>query len=451
MKQPGKVLWFEGLNLSPHQFQRQDQYHEARLHSISSALSPRLWGVRLLEWDLDGLRDNVLRTTSMSLVFQDGEIYDAPDTDALPAPFDLGSLASDEETFTFHIALPLLKDHGGNFSAGDGFLASARYAQQERDTADLFNDEALGVSISYLYKTAHLLPPHQPRDAFICFPVVRLRRISGGGFEIDRSFIPPSLSIGASGRLPAMLDSLMAKLRAKLDALYAVHREPSKHAMEVHGGDIASFWMLHTISTACAQLGHYVIFRDHHPERLYIALLSLAGGLMSFSRKFALSDLPAYEHADPGHSFGRLDALIRDLVDTVISSKYFTIALAKDIDQASCRQGKFDSTLVDMQTLLCLAVSADMPGLELVAGVPDWLKVGSPDDVERMVKSALPGVKLRHMPQVPAALPVRPNTFYFALDSHGAQYANMLKAQTIRIYVPATIAGITLELSGLTA
>lgn len=450
MKMPRKVRWFEGLDLAPHQFQRQDQYHEARLHSIASALEAHLWGVRCAEWDIDGLRNNLLRATALSLIFQDGEIYEAPGTDVLPAPFDLNSLASDEDAFTFYVALPLLNDHGNNFSGTDGFQASARYAQKDCDTPDMFSD-ALGIKLSYLHKTVHLMAHHESRDAFASFPVIRIRRASGGGFELDRSFIPPSLTIGATPRLPAMLDSLMAKLKAKIDSLYAIHREPNKDAIEVHGGDIASFWMLHTISAACAQLDHYAVFKDHHPERLYLALRSLAGGLMAFSRKYALADLPRYEHADPGRAFGRLDELIRDLADTVISSKYFTIALAQDKDQPSCSLGKFDAALIDRQTLLCMAISADMPALELVAGVPDWIKAGAPDDVERMVKSALPGVKLRHMPQVPAALPIRPNTYYFALDSHGVPYENMLKAQTIRIYVPATIAGVKLELVGLTA
>jgi type VI secretion system protein ImpJ len=451
MKQPGKILWFEGLNLSPHQFQRQDQYHEARLHNVISAAVPRLWGVGSLEWDIDGLRDNVLRATSIRLIFQDGDIYDAPGNDSLPTPFLLDSLSNDEELFTFHIAMPLMKDHGGNLSGSDGFIASARYARKECESADLFDDDALDVRLSFLHKTAHFLPPHESRDAYTSFPIVRLRRGVGGGFEIDSNFMPPSLSVAAAARLPAMLDSLLAKLKAKLTALYAVHREPSRHAVEVQGGDIASFWMLHTISSAYAQLGHFVTCRDHHPERLYVTLLGLAGGLMSFSRKYDLTDLPAYQHADLGDSFHKLDALIRDLVDTVISARYFTISLTQDIQQPSCFQGQIDSTLLTSQTRLYLAIRAEMPATSLVEGVPNWVKAGAPDDVERMVKSALSGVALRHLPQVPAALPVRPDTYFFELDKHSSQYENMLKAQAIRIYVPDKLSRFTLELIAITA
>lgn len=92
-----------------------------------------------------------------------------------------------------------------------------------------------------------------------------------------------------------------------------------------------------------------------------------------------------------------------------------------------------------------------MPALELVANVPIRFKIGSPDDIERIVVAALPGVELVHMPQVPSALPVRPNTFYFSIAGKGALYENMLKAQAIAIYVPDGMKGLKLELLAITS
>ena len=45
-------------------------------------------------------------------------------------------------------------------------------------------------------------------------------------------------------------------------------------------------------------------------------------------------------------------------------------------------------------------------------------------------------MKLVHAPQVPAAIPVRPDTYYFVLENRGALYESMLKSQSISIYVP---------------
>lgn len=445
-----KVLWSEGLTLRPQQFQQQDLYHEARLHRMARALHPYPWGVHAVKWNEDGLANNMLRADAMSLVFPDGEIYDAPATDELPPAVDLGKLPLTEESFTFYAAMPLFKGHGGNLAGYNGKNGGARYKQTERETSDLFS-EAMSAEVAYLTKQVELLLDAAARNAYVSFPVTRLLRVATGGFEIDPAFMPPSLSIAGAAGLPRQLDNLMQKLKAKLDALYGDQREPSKDVVEVRSGDIASFWLLHTISTACAGLTHFVDCKEIHPERLFHELLGLAGGLMAFSKKYTAGDLPRYNHTDPAPSFAKLDAIIRDLADTVISSRYFTIPLAKDESKGPIYKGALTSGKINDQTLLCLSVKADMPALELVAVVPVRFKVGAPDDVHRSVLSALPGIELVHMPQVPAAIPVRPNTYYFALESKGTLYENMLQAQAISIYVPEGIQGLKLELVGVTS
>ena len=94
-------------------------------------------------------------------------------------------------------------------------------------------------------------------------------------------------------------------------------------------------------------------------------------------------------------------------------------------------------------------MAADLPGPELVQTVPVRFKVGAPDDVEKCVLSALPGVKLTHVAQVPAAIPVRPGSQYFALEPRGPLYERMLKAQSAMIYVPAGVRELKMELIAL--
>jgi type VI secretion system protein ImpJ len=258
------------------------------------------------------------------------------------------------------------------------------------------------------------------------------------------------MSVAAAPALARQLDALMQKLQAKIDALYAAQREPTKNVV-VQGGDVSSFWLLQTISAGCASLHHHAKCRAFHPERMYQDLLGLAGGLMAFSRKVRIGDLPGYDHEQPGPAFARLDAVVRDLVDTVISSKYLAIPLVQDAARPSYFEGKLTLDAIDQKTLLCLGVRADFPPLELVAAVPTRFKVGTPDDVSRLVASALPGVELVHMPQVPAAVPIAPNTYYFSLQSKGPLYANLLQAQAVSVYVPSGIRELSLELFAITS
>lgn len=450
MKTPPKILWTEGVTLRPQHFQQSDHYHEGRLRRVTAAMHPHGWGVKSVSWDAEALANNVLRAEAMSLIFPDGDTYDAPEPDLLPAAVDLAGLPPTEQIFTFYAGLPALRGRGGNLKGcKEQAREHARFVQVPIETPDLYT-EALDAELVYLAKQAQLLSHLAPRAEFVSFPVVRLRRLGSGGFDIDPAFSGPGMSIAAAPALARQLEALMQKLQAKIDSLYAAQREPSKNVV-VQGGDISSFWLLHTISTGCASLQHYVRCPAYHPERLFHELLRLAGGLMTFSRKCRIGDLPGYDHEDPGAAFARLDAIVRDLVDTVISSKYLAIPLEQDKARPSYFEGKLPGAAIDQQTMLCLAVRADMPALELVAAVPTRLKVGSPDDVSRLVASALPGVGLVHMPQVPQAIPVRPNTYYFALQNSSALYANMLQAQALSIYAPSGIRELCLELFAVTA
>lgn len=434
-----KIMWSEGLTLGPQHFQRQDIYHETRLQRMALALNPHCWGVRTVQWNLDGLAHNRLSADRLSVIFPDGDMADAPGTDLLPEPVDLGRLPADVHSFTFHATLPALRAHGGNADP------DSRYVRAEVETLDLFS-EALAIEVPLLKKQLRLVPHLMPHDPHTSVPVAQVRRLPEGGFELDPAFIPPTLAIGAAPGLRRMLDGLISALTAKTEALQRMHRKTSAEVYEVSTGDISSWWMLNIVSTATVQLAHALRSPGHHPEALYEKLLYAVGGLLTFTDRHRAADLPAYRHDALGEVFGQLDALLRELVDTVIALKYFLIPLVPEQGRRAFYRGVLDPARVTPDTQLCLAVNADMPALELVAVLPVRLKLGAPDDLEKIVGSALSGVTLTHMPQVPAAVPVRPNTYYFSVATKGPLYENARKAGALGVYVPDGIPGLTMEL-----
>lgn len=444
MSLSSKVCWFEGLALAPQQFQQQDLYHEARLRHVAAALNPHLWGVRSIEWDHSALSNNSLHATAISLIFQDGEVYEASATEKLPAPIDLRALPASAQYFTYYAALPRLNTYGDNL-ARPGEERSARYARQDRDTCDLYSD-AIETPVLFLQKNVRLLSQFESRDAYTSFPIVRIRRRAGGGFELDPAFFAPSLSTGASAGMHAMLESLLTQLSVKMEALYARHRQVNHDVFEIQSFDITSYLLLNTITSAGASLSHSLRYRAHHPEFVFDKLSALAGGLLAFSRRYGIDTFPAYEHDDAAPGFLQLDAMIRDLIDVTLSSRYHVIPLLTDAAHPSRHQAVLSAELVDEKSLLGIAVSADMPALELVAAVPARFKISAPANIDNIVQHALSGVKLQHMAQVPAAVPVRPNTHYFSLESKGALYDAMLRSQALTLDASKEIPGLKVEL-----
>jgi len=448
MSNSGKLLWGEGLFLRPQHFQQQDRYHEARLRDSVRALHPYCWGVNGLQVDRDALQNDTLRLLELTVFFPDGEMYAAPGDDDLPPEIDLAAIPRNQQELTFYAALPAFKHFGANFAPDGQPSNAARFAQHNADTPDLYT-QAASAQLAYLKKSLRLISEAEPRDSYVSIPLLRLRRLSTGGFEQDPTFIPPSLSIRSAPLMFLQLRRLLDALQAKVDALYGHHREPSKNVIEFRSGDMSSFWLLHTASSAYAALTHHFHHPALHPERLFQSLLDVAGGLMTFSKSWTLADLPTYQHGDPGPAFAKLHEIIRELLDTVISAKYFGIALNEV--RPSYHLGMLDSGKIDDATTFYIAVSADIAALELVEIVPLRFKVGAPDDVEKFVLSALPGVRLQYSPQPPAAIPVRPETCYFSLESKGPMFERMLKAQSISIYAPEGLKELKLELLAVVA
>lgn len=454
MSLPSKILWSEGLALDAQHLQQLDRYHEGRLKHIVNALNPNAWGVQTARWGIEDVERGKLRAESLTLVFKDGEIYQAPCSDPLPLTVDLAELPADVSSFVYYAALPALNSRGGNVARADVPGAAiphstARFAQLELPTLDLFTD-ALVSKVRYLKKSLRLLPEHEVSEAYECIPVVKIRRKADGAFEIDPRFIPPALSIEGAPALQNLMSSLLAKMSAKADALYGMQHQPNGSAVKAHVGDVSSFWMLSTITTASTGLSHGTCSAHTHPAELFDKLLALAGGLMAFSRKFSIADLPRYQHEMPTESFRILADIIWELLDTVVSSKYVPIALTRKSETSPYHIAQLDPTIVDAQGRLYLAVNANMPALNLVAEVPRQVKIGSPYEAEQLVRSALSGVPLVHMPQVPMEVPVRPNTYYFSIENRGERYESIMKAQALAVYAPTTLQDLKLELFTLT-
>lgn len=442
-----KILWGEGLFLRPQHFQQQEVYIDRLSQHALLTAQPFGWGVRDTELDSDALKNGILRFNRIDVVFPDGTPFTAPDVDQLPAPLALDALVSDSGNGEFHLAIHQLKPHGGNCTETTAQHGHARYLIESRDTSDLFTDAA-DATISTLSKIGHLKLSSEPIDQYVSFPLIRVRRTSSNGYERDPSFMSPSVTLRSAPMLLLLLRRQIDVLRAKVDALYGFHREPSQNIIEFRSGDIASFWLLHTASSACAALTHIFRNPEIHPERLFQELLRLAGGLMTFSKNYTLNDLPYYDHSAPGTCFTRLDMIIRELLETVISTRYFSINLSQT--KPAFHSGRLDSEKITEKTAFYLAVSATQPQSEIIESAPMRLKVGAPDDVEKLVLSAMSGVRLNHAAQVPAAISVRPGACYFVLDTRSPLYERMLKAHSIMIYAPESYQDLKLELIAVT-
>lgn len=93
-----------------------------------------------------------------------------------------------------------------------------------------------------------------------------------------------------------------------------------------------------------------------------------------------------------------------------------------------------------------LSVRSSLPAHQVLHQLPLVCKIGAPDDVTLLINVALNGVQLVPLTSVPAALPLRLENQYFALDMHSDAAKSMLESGSCMIYAPGTMGDLKPEL-----
>ena len=443
-----KILWGEGLFLRPQHFQLQDSYQEQRLNYTIRSTIPFAYGVQNIRFDESQLSTHILALEHIEMLWQDGEIYSAPAKDLLPNPIQLDDLNFRGEMLIY-LALPVVQANKKNI-ADEQSNQPSRYHSYLTETHDLFTD-ATPAEITLLRRRAEFklfdinTDPNHDLDGFLYLAIGKIKRQSSGSFELDAKYIPPILHIESCDSLLSNLKRTLNVIRAKIKTIQTNNRENEQKLIEFRSGDIVSFWLVNTLNTAHATLNHLLQNPQIHPERLYFELLRLTGSLLTFSTAYEVEHLPQYQHHNLQNSFSQLDVILRELLDTIISSRYISISL-KEI-RPSYWVGSLETDKITRESRLYIAISSGMMQThELVQIVPLRFKVGTTVDVEQRVVSALPAIPIHHLVQIPTAIPVRSGVSYFEVEPHHELYQRMLDSETICIYVPSGFQDISIEL-----
>ena len=96
-----KILWGEGLFLRPQHFQLQDSYHEQHLNHTIRSIMPFSYGIQSLRFDETQLNLHLLALEKVEMIWQDGDIYNAPSQDLLPEPIQLDELKMNSEMLIY--------------------------------------------------------------------------------------------------------------------------------------------------------------------------------------------------------------------------------------------------------------------------------------------------------------------------------------------------------------
>ena len=440
-----KPLWLEGLILAQQHFQQQDRYTGFAMQQLATAALACAWGTLDVAIDEEALEAGRLKLTALSLRFPDGTPIDTTVADALPPARDLTrGLPADAQSVGIFAALALPDANGNNCRMDETTLARPRRSYREFIKVNDLNGSTEAEIAAERLAVRLLFDFESHADDTVC-AIARLTRATNGQFQVDHRFVPPCLTLGSHPLHIERINRLCDILQAKGAALGARRGERVGQVAEYGVADVQLFWLLHCIHAAWPELRHFAAHPARPPEQLYMTLAQLVSALMTFSTGSNLADIPAYDHERSNEVFAKLEAMIRELLDAIIPSRVVSIGLASKTPTTWA--GQFhDERLVSGPVDWYLSVNASSAAFDLVEQVPRLCKIGAPEDVEHIVNAALPGIPLKAVQRVPAAIPVRLDNQYFALDVSSAAHARMLAARACQVYLPASVPDASLEL-----
>jgi type VI secretion system protein ImpJ len=439
-----KIVWNEGMLLTPHHFQQWDNYYEELLNSRIRALVPYEYGVLDVQINREAVANGSFQITNCHAILPDGLIVNS-DTDGLPALRPVGDHFHPEaESLGVHLAIPAKKIGEANFQAnGAKANANLRFLQEGalvKDETSGTNEQPLALAKSNL----RIIFDDEVRDGFTSMKIAELVRTPTGQLQISEDYIPPTLKVSASGWLVNMLRQLVEILNTKSGSLGEQRRQRNASLADFTTAEVAVFWLLHTINSSIPTMAHFFHTPLVHPEKIYLEMAQLVGKLMTFSTEYYPKDIVKYDHDDLHFTFFNLSAQLKELLETVIPSRCVAIPLEKTRD--TLYVGRVEDERLLKEAGFYLAVSSKMPESKLIETVPRVVKIGSRDVIDTIINSALPGVVLTHANPPPAPIPTRVGFRYFMLDTIGPYWDGIKGSKVISVYVPDEIPEVKLEM-----
>ena len=445
MKQLSKVVWSEGMHLGPHHFQVQSRFFEEITHFGISKLWFEPYGLVGLELDAEALRNGTVAVVHARGIFPDGLPFNMPESDPLPVPRSIAEIfPPTSESLTVLLAIPPHRPGAPNCTLADPdanqptrFIADTTMIPDDNTGLD---EKAMKVGRKWIY----LLLDTEDAGDMQTLPIARIRRDGSGNFVYDEKFIPPCTQISASTTLMLLLRRMIDILQEKGGTMSLNTRSKGKFQSGISAQEVGQFWFLHAINSALGPLRHLFHTKRGHPEELFLELLRLGGALCTFALDSQPRNLPLYNHMALDACFAEIERHIIEHLDLLAPSNVISIPLASTANYFYEGEIK-DQRCLDRARWM-LSVHSALGDADVITRTLQLVKVCSAQFVPQLVKRALPGMELTHVPVPPSAVARKVESHYFSIGRAGPCWDHIVQTRRVGIYVPGDIPNPEIEL-----
>ncbi len=435
MKPVQRVVWSEGMFLSPQHMQQLDAYHEDLLQTRLVTVGPYLWGVAWAELSREALGVGQVQLDRFFGILPDGLLvrFDRGESEApvaRPADEHMGAGKRMLEVF---IGVP--KERADTTPGASG---NTRYKAAPRPVADLFPANPASTTsvrnVTFAQRSVQILFDTEPREDFECIKVAELTRDSMGALQPDPTYVPPCLRLDASPFLLDGLRKILGQMAAKQRILADTRRQRDATSGEFTAADLTRFLQLRALDGSLPILNHLVEAAEAHPHLVYMNLLRIAGEFMPFEPQADPLGLPKFQFTALGPTFSALFETLNGLLSGVAVDQCINVPL--EMRPGGLYVAKLEDERVARCTQFILTVKSEVPEQQVIDQLPRLAKVAAFSEIHRIVQAAAPGVPLQATMRPPPEVPVRPGVVYFTMSTGDQYWKNAVRDRALALYLP---------------
>ncbi|MCW9028016.1 MAG: type VI secretion system baseplate subunit TssK [Kangiella sp.] len=436
-----KVVWSQGLFLTPEHFQQQDQYNEYQLKRVAKSLSRHGYGLKKLTLNKEQLLQGKLGLKEAEGLLKDGTYFSIPERNLLPSLLDLSEI-KDINDKRIMLAIAESVDNKELVAQEIGTDSSKRYRKELRKVGSINEGEESEIAIEVAAENYRLIVEGKSQDGYECLPIARIKeKKQDGSIELDETFVPVVLDVHAS----VVLNSRMNNLLSLLD-----HRR-EKLADKVMGVDnstassIHNYLILQLLNKYLAELQQLLEQEFTVPYELYLSLVNLEAELATF---YGAARKPqkqmAYSQNMIDECFNQVETTIKQYLSHVLDESAHEIAL--EDKGYGVKVAHIDQLELFKQASFVIAAKAEIATRELKEQLPRQIKIGSLSNIRQLVNAQLPGINLSEMSVAPREVPVKKDYSYFAIDSRSPLWTENSNSRSIAFHISGDFPGLDVEL-----
>lgn len=434
MKAPQRIIWSEGMFMSPHHMQQLDLYHESLVESRLSSVCLYPWGVASLQFDMEALRAGQVSLLEFSGILPDGlaVAFEAGHEESPATRPVEGHFRPTQQLLEVYLGIPKERSDVESYGAAGKLGASPRFSPRSRPVGDLHASTSV-IHISFAQRNMKLLFGDEPRDDFDALKIAELARDKSGSLVLVDHYIPPCLRIDASPYIMSELRSLLRLIVSKQRQIATRRRHRDESSLEFTPSDVTLFLELHALNGVIPFLSHVIEAGNMRPHELYLMLSRLGGQLCTFSAEADPSVMPPFQFTNLRVTFEELFRRLMELMRAVALEQCITVPLERGAD--GLYRAKLEDERIDRCGQFLLMVRSEVPEQIIVDQLPKLSKLGSWSEIQGLVQATSQGIPLQVTYRPPPEVPIRPGASYFSL-TQDAGWRNVLREHAVALYLP---------------